>query len=275
MDCRVSGLATKDYVPFQRINEVDAGTLQFSEEIISGQSTRYPLPRSYTARTPILEVFKRFSINHDPAVNSVTFNKCAVYESPRNLAILTKRGNLVDGVTVSMDKRCGLTEAQRKIIMPRIHNLKGHTLMLSTAMSRRCYYHWMMECLPRFRSLEIRGQSLSDFDHILIANDDLPFQRQTLEHFKVPIDKVVQCSERPAIYLCDEVTTTTHPVFHLPSKWAVRFIRNHFSPAETVSRPFRKLFISRQGFQRCLANEKELAQVLVNRGFKMVHLENL
>lgn len=272
---RNSGLALRGFVAFSEIDSVDSGTLHRSTLIVPRKTANYPIPHGSLLDTQSVDVFKRFRASYDPAVYSITLNDCTVFDSPANLAIISRDGHLVDGVAVSMDKHCGLVEAQRTIKMPRTHHLEGHTLMLSTAMSGRCYYHWMIECLPRLKLLESTGQSLSDFDHILIQSNGLPFQQETLDHLQIPLDRVVPYAESPAMFLCEQLTTTTHPVFHLPAEWSLRYVRNRFLPSETTSPPFRKLFISRQGSRRCLANEAELVEALEAAGFVSVRLENL
>lgn len=270
-----SGYALKDSVPYDVLSKnPELLSVTVKNTIFEPLRFTLPNPLIFPEHTGIPDAFKRFSTYSDPSLTNVEFRECSVLSNPRNIALITKHGYVIDHVSVCMDKeKHGFP--YNNIVIPKGIHLKGKSLMLSSAMAENNYYHWMFECLPRLAALQQLGRNLDDFDHILIRNTGLPFQDWTINTLGIPRHKIYQNRSGLDLCHCDSLTTTTHPIYHVPSLFVTNWLRKTFLPLVSQPEGPRRIFISRKGSRRCLDNEDDIYTSLADIGFVRLNLDQL
>jgi capsular polysaccharide biosynthesis protein len=263
--------SSEDSIPFHEVREVALAStyslklpsIAFSEKI--SKSERVSIE---------MEFWRRQTVN-DHSLKVVTGSHKRILSDAKNILIITASGHPVDGLCVAMN---GISFVQKGFVWPKVKRLPNHTLMVSAAMAEDNYYHWCLEVLPRIGAVLACGMKWEDFDQLLIRNKALSFQTESLKALGCPMDKVV-----PEIgyvgFDCELVTTTTHPANYIPSQFAISYLTGPFAEAVKnssiscrQSKVSAKIYISRIGSRRALANENEVIAWLSKNGFLIVNL---
>lgn len=155
--------------------------------------------------------------------------------------------------------------------------LKGTTLMLATSAGAHCYYHWMLEILPKLGLLEREGISINAIDQVLVRKITGEWQRETLSRFGITGRRIVETVDRPYMR-CEKL-------LHIELNCGINLKMNRFTPqwmkhlyamADTAGQPRLKLYISRPaGVRRGIMNEAELLPMLRDAGFTITAMEGL
>ena len=150
------------------------------------------------------------------------------------------------------------------------------------ARSASIYYHWMIDVLPKVALLEKAGIALKSIDHFMVRCDSA-FQRQTLEHLGIPIEKVVSpwndglttCQTLIVPFLKHDRGDRFYNGLGLGmATWVPQWLATRFvhSPMSTSL----KLYISRSNRgTRAPIDEHKLVASLESRGFQCVTLESM
>ena len=160
--------------------------------------------------------------------------------------------------------------------LKRRRSLKGTTLMLATSAGAHCYYHWMLEILPKLGMLERAGIQIADIDYFLVRQITAQWQKETLARFGIHDSKVVETVDNP-YYKCEHL-------LHIDLNCGInlrmnRFIpqwMKHLYPLVASDEPRLKLYISRPvGVRRGISNEAEFLPLLESAGFTVMSMEGL
>jgi Glycosyltransferase 61 len=154
---------------------------------------------------------------------------------------------------------------------------------LATRLSKLNYWHWMMDCVTRFRLLKAAGINKQDrFGAMwIIDHDRLPFQLETLKALGIPENAVLN-SHR---YLHIEAETLIIPSYTNPgadtaavtySHEDLDFLRQLFHSRSTPdsTQPMERIYLPRRG-PRSITNEKEVISFLENEGFSVLYCTGL
>jgi alginate O-acetyltransferase complex protein AlgJ len=154
--------------------------------------------------------------------------------------------------------------------------LSGTTLLLGYSQGAHCYYHWMLDILPKLGLLNKAGYKLEDIDHILVREVNDTFQKETLERLGVDLNKVIQTKEEP-LYQCERL-------LHIVLDNGINMKMNRFIPSwlkqqiqpRPVSGERLKLYVTRPaGVRRGIENEEELLPILEKHGYTVRAMEGL
>lgn len=154
--------------------------------------------------------------------------------------------------------------------------LTGTTLLFATSAGAHCYYHWMMEILPKLGMLEREGIRLDSIDHFLVREISAKWQLETLARFGIDESRIVETLKRPH-WRCDNL-------LHIELNCGInlkmhRFIpqwMKHLYPCAVEDKPRIKLYITRpKGVRRGIANEHEILPLLEEAGFTIMAMEGL
>ncbi len=145
-----------------------------------------------------------------------------------------------------------------------------------TASTQHCYYHWMMDVLPRLmRALAI----LRPDDVIYMQTNKFRFQRDTLKYFGDFSDQFVDADENPWVQ-GREIVVPCHQVLngYRYNSWVLDCLRDRFISPSDQSRDDEKLRIyvsrARAGTRR-VVNEDDVFGRLEPLGFQKVISEEL
>ncbi len=141
----------------------------------------------------------------------------------------------------------------------------------------KCYYHWMLEVLPRLALLQKSGVS---YDYLYISSQ-LRYMQETLELLGVDVSKIIGPSDDTHYIQADELIIPSEPsACRYSSDFVIHFLRDNFIPlAEKFvdyNKLSKKVFIRRdENSIRRIANEDEVFELLQPYGFVGYTLEEL
>lgn len=173
--------------------------------------------------------------------------------------------------------RSHVPEAQKRASRwRRGKRLTGTTLLFATSAGAHCYYHWMLEILPKLGMLEREGIPLNSIDHFLVREITAQWQLETLARFGIDRSRIVETANKPD-WRCKRL-------LHIDLNCGInlkmhRFIpqwMKHLYPQETSNQPRIKLYITRPaGVRRGISNEGEFLPLLHKAGFTVMPMEGL
>ncbi len=154
--------------------------------------------------------------------------------------------------------------------------LRGTSFLLGASSGAHCYYHWMLELLPRLGLLQRQGIALSSIDHFLVRKITGKWQLETLSRLGIERSKIVETGKRPWAR-CDRVLHMDHSCgINLKMHRFVPLWLKHLFPLDSSLSTPRRLYIGRpDGVRRGVANEAELDGVLQKHGVTRVVMEGL
>jgi len=138
-----------------------------------------------------------------------------------------------------------------------------------------CYYHWMLDALPRLHLCQQSGD-FERADLVYVQDGTRRFQRETLDILGVPPDRIIT-SDEVRDFVADELIVGSYSA---PVGWTrhetINFLRDAFLPRDAQSKPGRLLYVSRQdGNTRAVGNESGLEAALSDLGFETVTLSTM
>lgn len=155
-------------------------------------------------------------------------------------------------------------------------NLPGTTFLLAPSAGAHCYYHWMLDILPKLGLLERQGISLDSIDHFLVREITSEFQRETLAALGIHPNRMVETVSQQ-FWHCEKL-------LHIDMNNGINLKMNRFvplwlkqtflSPPDDTSRL--KLYISRpEGVRRGILNEDAIKPLVEAAGFTVVAMEGM
>lgn len=185
---------------------------------------------------------------------------------------LTRTGRAVGGVQALVGEwRPESHPSLRRFNLRIARRRRGRALLLGTKESGN-YYHWMLDCLPRWKLLVEAG--FKDYDHVLLTTDTKSFSKDILDRLGVPVAKRLSCS---TLFL-HEFDQLVVPAMPFPkwevAAWTCEWVSSLFNERNAHSPE--RIYISRRAAKkRRLLNEAELEARLADRGFQIVRTEQL
>jgi capsular polysaccharide biosynthesis protein len=158
----------------------------------------------------------------------------------------------------------------------RAKHLAGTSLTFGASAGAHCYYHWMLELLPKLGLLERQGIELSSIDHFLVREISGAWQLETLNRFGIDRSRIVETAKQPHIR-CDKL-------LHIELAAGINLKMHRFIPlwmkdlfpVDTSSAERIKLYISRpDGVRRGISNENQIVPLLEDAGFTIMAMEGL
>jgi capsular polysaccharide biosynthesis protein len=153
---------------------------------------------------------------------------------------------------------------------------------LATRAAKLNYWHWMMDCVPRFRLLEQAGIDTKEtLDTMwIIDHSSLPFQLETLKALGIRQDSVLI----PHRYLHIEADILIVPSYTNPTldTTAITYSRQNLSFLRQIFRAdalldskseTERIYLARGG-PRSITNEQEVVSFLQKEGFSVLHCED-
>jgi hypothetical protein len=135
-----------------------------------------------------------------------------------------------------------------------------------------CYYHWMLEVLPKFH---LFSKSDLHIDYFIISKLEFPFQKESLELLGLDFSKLLFIDNETLYKAKNIIIASTPGEVGNPPKWALDYIRDNLKSDENSNKP-EKIYISRKNARyRRIVNEQELIPILKQRGYEIIFPEKL
>ena len=163
---------------------------------------------------------------------------------------------------------------EEELLRQDYQSLSGTSFLLAPSAGAHCYYHWMLDVLPKLGLLERQGISLDSIDHFLVRKITGDFQRETLAKFGIDESRIVETIDQQ--YLQCET------LLHVDMDTGINLKMNRFIPlwlkqmylSEPTESERLKLYISRpEGVRRGILNEAEIKPLVEAAGFTTVVME--
>ncbi|REJ67402.1 MAG: glycosyltransferase family 61 protein [Planctomycetota bacterium] len=157
-----------------------------------------------------------------------------------------------------------LRRAAFQLRMPAPQRLSGRLFVINGGASHN-YYHWTIETLPKLHTLQASGLEADWY----LADTLMSFQRQTLEAFGVPLDRVIQ--PYSSLHLQADELLAAPRLLAESCRAMGRKILAHAGDQATPPSP--RVYVSRRGTRR-VRNEAQLAALLKRFEFDEHFLED-
>lgn len=154
------------------------------------------------------------------------------------------------------------------------------TVAILAGLSNNVYFHWLLDCLPRFELLRLSGLDLSQVDYFLVS-DRLSFQQESLRILGIPNTKILSLEAHLHIQAPKLIVPSFAGAIAWFQPWVADFLTTTFLDQSTYSRIYpsthpTRLYISRQNAtNRRIVNEAEIVEYLEQIGFVKIDLESL
>lgn len=167
-------------------------------------------------------------------------------------------------------------EEEEGLLRQDYQRLPGTSFLLAPTGGAHCYYHWMLDVLPKLGLLERQGISLDSIDHFLVRKITGEFQRETLARLGIDESRIVETIDQQFLQ-CDRL-------LHVDMNTGINLKMNRFVPlwlkqtflSQASESERLKLYISRpEGIRRGILNEAEIKPLLEAAGFTMVKMEGM
>jgi len=174
-------------------------------------------------------------------------------------------------------KRYGVSDEEFNSLPWSEHReLHGTALMLGDSMGAHCYYHWMMDLLPKLGILEKAGIKLASIDHFLVREMNDSFHKETLQRLGIDAGRVVQ-TRHDSHLECERLLMVKfdNGINLKMNRFIPNWIKHIYPPIYPIGNRI-KLYISRPaGVRRGVANEQQILPVLRQAGYTIESMEGL
>lgn len=171
--------------------------------------------------------------------------------------------------------RYGLNDEQcENLLAADYPELPGLTHLLGASMGAHCYYHWIVDILPRLGVLQKAGVPLDSLDNILVREAHRSFQAETLERLGIHLHQVLE-TRKNSHFTCKRLlhVTLDNGINMKMNRFVPAWLQHNFGAPASVDERI-KLYISRPaGVRRGIANEAELIPLLEANGFMVTTME--
>ena len=205
-------------------------------------------------------------------VGLVEVHSARVYFSGTRCLVTASNGEVIRRYEVDAE-RARRVDDEEYVALP------GTTLLLADTPGTHCYYHWMLDILPKLGLLERAGIALDSINHFLVREITGAFQLETLARFGIDRSRIVEtvrgqyrhCERLLHVELENGANMRMH---RFVPGWLQQAFRTEL--AEPTDEPRLRLYISRpEGVRRGISNEAEMLPHLEAAGFTAVAMEGL
>ncbi|NND89521.1 MAG: DUF563 domain-containing protein [Granulosicoccus sp.] len=165
-------------------------------------------------------------------------------------------------------------------------SLPGRSFLLAPTPGAHCYYHWMLDILPKLGLLERQGVDLDSIDHFLVRQITGQFQLETLQRLGIDESRIVQTIDRQYLRCENLLHVDMNNGINLKmNRFVPLWLKQMFLPGQANetsipldipdSAPLR-LYIGRpEGVRRGIVNEAQIKPIVEAAGFTMVVMEGM
>ena len=143
-------------------------------------------------------------------------------------------------------------------------------------MGAHCYYHWIVDILPRLGILQKAGVPINQLDNILVREAHRTFQAETLTDLGVRKEQILE-TKHNSHFTCERLLhiNLNNGINLKMNRFVPAWLRHEFGFKQSNTEQI-KLYVSRpEGVRRGIANEAELLPILKARGFQIATMEGM
>ncbi len=154
--------------------------------------------------------------------------------------------------------------------------IDGTVMLFGNSMGAHCYYHWMLDLLPKMGLLEKAGIPLSSIDYFLVREMNSSFHKETLERLGIDRSRIIE-TKNDSFLQCDRLISIelNNGINMKMNRFIPNWMKHLYPPQYPVGDRI-KLYISRpKGVRRGIANEAELLPLLEEAGYTVSTMEGM
>jgi hypothetical protein len=225
----------------------------------------------------IEELHKKF---HKDAPGIAESSKRTFVRILCNAKVFSEQGYVVNG-TNDLCTEFDYPSDQEAFLLNNIFYRKplavpGISLLISGHGATSNYFHWMTDAVPKLSIAQLAGYKLKDFDKIIVSNDDLNFQKDSLSYLNIHRGNIISLTRQNYLTCEKLVAPGATCLSGNVSPWIVNYLRTVFSDWMEINPTLpSKIYVGRKKTsKRILLNEAELKTLLEAEGFKVIFPED-
>lgn len=153
-------------------------------------------------------------------------------------------------------------------VLPSGKPLNGVCLSLASDFAIGSYGHFLLDCLSRLELFKQAGFKLADVDHIFCPKPPSKTAQRLFEQLGIPASKCIWADGNKKGFYTETLLAPTFPGTRRNyPKWLPAFFQRELLPSPPT--PSRRLYISRSGCRRNVANEAAITRLLIQYGFEI------
>lgn len=262
------------------------------------EAERYQLEPPIMVQTSDGAKHQELEMQSNP-VSLVELDQARLYFNGERCLLRSANGRKILDYEVDADREAYLQHQDYRFV-------PGKSFLLAPTAGAHCYYHWMLDILPKLGLLERQGISLNSIDHFLVRDISGQFQLETLARLGIDRSRIMETLDNQYL-LCENL-------LHIDMNNGINMKMNRFVPlwlkhqfltapevdmmhsrgtsplsaderktsttkaGERALRDSRalRLYIGRPGgVRRGIVNEDEIRPLLEAAGFTMVVMEGM
>lgn len=142
----------------------------------------------------------------------------------------------------------------------------GKCLNLLTPWADVNHYHFILDCITKLDIVQnVSPLKLKDFDFILLPECKNKEAKYLISHFNIPTNKILTIPYNQQYQFTDLYSPSQRSISAIVRPNSLNSIINAFKLQN--NKPHKKLYISRQGYTRSVANEDQVWCMLKQYGF--------
>lgn len=157
--------------------------------------------------------------------------------------------------------------------------LTHESIVALASPGEHCYYHWMLEILPRLKTVAL---SETPYSKVFVGGVDKQYKKETLRQAGIADSAIIYGQEKTVIKSGNVIIPSMpHLLQFTRPTWVCDFVRSLFLDPQLKATPAKKrLYISRksgylQNSLRIITNENAVTSYLEKIGFEKIVLEDL
>lgn len=163
--------------------------------------------------------------------------------------------------------------------LPPAQYIDGTVVFLSVRWGAVGYFHWIFDILTRLELLRLSGIDFESIDKFVINRYGQKFQIETLTHFGIPREKIIESSKVPHIQAKSLIVPSLPQLrAYRDARWACNALKQRFiNPQDLQSfGKLERIYINRKDApHRRVVNEDQVISFLEDWGFTSIALESM
>ncbi len=252
--------------------------------ILTGKNkVSLPKPKIYPDAKTYIEENSKVDIRYKMIIPETEESKeCFVLNIPHgkiwgnDSIVLTHDNSMIINLVVYMGTDLSKHPIFNKEMFSRISNKNYYAENIGVLASiwSNCYYHWVIDVLPKLFLLEKSGITIHKY---VVSNYINDFQREYLKLLNIPENKIITIDNKTLVHSKNLIVPAIPNALGNCPLWACDFLKEKMAKHVNKNKSYpERIFISRsKSTIRRIINEDEIFKILEQKGFVKVFPEEL